>query len=66
MKITKPLLNSPLHAIIGLDLLATGLILLTNRRYFFWPPWPVWVTTVENDIVIGLGMIYWAISPEKF
>lgn len=66
------LFSSPLHAIVGLDLLATGLILLTNRSYFFWPPWPAWVTIVENDILIGLigviaglGMIYWAISPKK-
>lgn len=72
MKITKQLLNNPLHAIVGLDLMATGLILLTNRHYFFWPPWPSWITTVENDIVIGLigvvvglGMIYWAGSTEK-
>lgn len=66
------LLADSLHTIVGLDLLATGLILLTNRHYFFWPPWPSWITTVENDIVIGLigvvvglGMIYWAGSTEK-
>lgn len=66
------LLNSPLHAIVGLDLLVTGLILLTNRHYFFWPPWPAWVTIVENDVLIGLigvvtglGMIYWAVIPQK-
>lgn len=71
-KAVQQLKNNPLHAIVGLDLLATGMILLTNRRYFFWPPWPAWVTTVENDILIGLvgivtgfGMIYWAISPQK-
>lgn len=66
------LLSSPLHAIVGLDMLAIGLILLTNRRYFFWPQWPAWITSVENNVVVGLigvvtglGMIYWAISPEK-
>ena len=71
-KVVANLLSSPLHSIVGLDLLATGLILLTNRHYFFWPPWPAWVTTVENGIMIGLigvvaglGMIYWAASPEK-
>lgn len=71
-KAVASLLSSPLHAIVGLDLLATGLILLTNRHYFFWPPWPSWITAAENDILIGLigvvaglGMIYWAISPEK-
>ena len=64
--------NSPLQAIVGLDLLTTGLILLTNRHYFFWPPWPVWITAVENNIVIGLigvvvglGPIYWAVNTEK-
>ena len=66
------LLSSPLHAIVGLDLLTTGLILLTNRRYFFWPPWPAWITAVENNMVVGLigvvaglGMIYWATSSKK-
>ena len=61
------LLSSPLHAIVGLDLLATGLILLTNRSYFFWPPHPRFVTDFLNDdivgytgILIGVGMIHWA------
>lgn len=71
-KAVASLLSSPLHAIVGFDLLATGLILLTHRHYFFWPPWPSWVTEAENDIVVGLigvvvgfGMIYWAVSSEK-
>lgn len=71
-KAVASLLSSPLHAIVGLDLLVTGLILLTHRRYFFWPPWPAWVMEAENGIavgligvVVGLGMIYWAISTEK-
>ena len=51
------LLSNPLHAIVGLDLLATGMILLTNRHYFFWPPWPEWITAVENNIVVGLIVI---------
>ncbi|MCD5488376.1 hypothetical protein [Lactobacillus delbrueckii] len=66
------LLSSPLHAIVGLDLLATGLILLTHHHYFFWPPWPAWMPTVENNIMVssigvvtGLGMIYWAVSSNK-
>lgn len=66
------LLSNPLHAILGLDLLVTGLILLTNRHYFFWPPWPSWVMEAENGIAVGLigvvaglGMFYWAISTEK-
>uniref|UniRef100_A0AAU7PFX2 Holin n=1 Tax=Lactobacillus phage G2-Guo TaxID=3155564 RepID=A0AAU7PFX2_9VIRU len=53
-------------------MLATGLILLTHHHYFFWPPWPAWITLIENNVVVGLigvvtglGMIYWAISPEK-
>lgn len=71
-KVVASLLSSPLHAIAGLDLMATGLILLTNRNYFFWPPWPAWITAVENNMVVGLigvvaglGMIYWAISSKK-
>lgn len=71
-KAVASLLSDPLHAIVGLDLAVTGLILLTNRHYFFWPPWPSWITAAENDILIGLigvvaglGMIYWAISAEK-
>lgn len=66
------LLSSQFHAIVGLDLLVTGLILLTHRHYFFWPPWPAWVMEVENGIAVGLigvvaglGMFYWAISTEK-
>lgn len=66
------LLADSLHTIVGLDLLATGLILLTHHHYFFWPPWPAWITSIENNVVVGLigvvtglGMIFWAISPEK-
>lgn len=66
------LLADSLHTIVGLDLLATGLILLTHHHYFFWPPWPAWITLIENNVVVGLigvvtglGMIYCAISPEK-
>ena len=65
-------LRDPLHLIVGLDLVMTGLILLTHRHYFFWPPLPKWIVSAENNIVIGLigvvagvGMIYWAISKEK-
>lgn len=71
-KVVANLLNNSLHTIVGIDLLATGLLLLTHHHYFFWPPWPAWITTVENNfmvgligVVTGLGMIYWAISPEK-
>ena len=62
----------PLHVIVGLDLVVTGLILLTHRHYFFWPPWPSWVMAAENGIaiglmgvVVGLGMIYWTVSSNK-
>ncbi|MCD5515789.1 hypothetical protein LOB46_04410 [Lactobacillus delbrueckii subsp. lactis] len=48
------------------------MILFTHHHYFFWPPWPEWITTVENNVVVvligvvtGLGMIYWAVSPQK-
>ena len=71
-KAAASLLSSPLHAIVGLDLLVTGMILLTHRHYFFWPPWPAWVMEAENSIAVGLigvvaglGMFYWAVSTEK-
>lgn len=71
-KAVQQLKNNPLHAIVGLDLVVTGLILLMHHKYFFWPPWPSWITTVENNVVVGLigivtgfGMIYWAVSPQN-
>lgn len=66
------LLADPLHAIVGLDLLATGLILLTHQHYFFWPPWPEWITAIENDSIVGfigictgMGMIWWSMADNK-
>ncbi|GHV97316.1 hypothetical protein lacNasYZ03_08190 [Lactobacillus nasalidis] len=66
------LLTDPLHAIVGLDLVATGLILLTHHRYFFWPPWPAWITAIENDPIVGFigictgaGMIWWSLANDK-
>lgn len=62
----------PLHVIVGLDLIVTGLILLTHRHYFFWPPQPVIITVVLNDAIVGIvgmatgiGMITWACSKTK-
>lgn len=62
----------PLHLIVGLDLIVTGLILLTHRHYFFWPPQPVIITAVLNDAIVGIvgmatgiGMIAWASSKVK-
>lgn len=59
----------PLHVIVGLDLIATGLILMNNDRYFFWPPI---ITAILNDDVvgaigtlIGIGLIWWAYSKVK-
>lgn len=66
------LLNNSLHAIVGLDLMATGLILLTHHHYFFWPPWPEWITSIENDSIVGFiglctgaGMIWWSMAADK-
>lgn len=66
------LLTSPLHAIVGLDLMATGLILITHHHYFFWPPWPAWITAFENDSIVGFvglctgtGMIWWSMAADK-
>ena len=49
MKAVTSLLNNPLHAIVGLDLLVKGLILLTHKSYFS----------------SRLGLIYWAVSSNK-
>lgn len=66
------LLTDPLHVIIGFDLVVTGLILLTHRHYFFWPPWPEWITVLENDSIVGFiglctgaGMIWWSVAKDK-
>ena len=62
----------PLHIIVGLDLIVTGLILLAHRHYFFWPPQPAIITAVLNDAAVGLvgmatgiGMIAWAFSKAR-
>lgn len=62
----------PLHVIVGLDLFVTGLILITHRHYFFWPPHPAIITAVLNDMIVdivgaatGIGMIVWACSKVK-
>lgn len=71
-KVVTNLLNNSLHAIVGLDLMATGLILLTHHHYFFWPPWPEWITAIENDSIVGFiglctgtGMIWWSVTKDK-
>lgn len=63
------LLSSPLHAIVGLDLLATGLMLLAHQRYFFWPPNWETLLKIENNsavgivgIAIGIGLIGWSVG----
>lgn len=62
----------PLHLIVGLDLIVTGLILLTHHHYFFWPPQPPIITAVLNGTLVGLvgmatgiSMIAWACSKVK-
>lgn len=62
----------PLHIIVGLDLIVTGLILMSNDRYFFWPPHPKIITAILNDDIVGaigtltgLGLILWAYSKVK-
>ena len=62
----------PLHVIVGMDLIVTGLILMTNDRYFFWPPRPEIITAFLNDDVVGvlgaltgIGLIWWAYSRVK-
>lgn len=62
----------PLHLIVGLDLIVTGLVLITNNRYFFWPPHPKIITDILNDDIVGaigtltgIGLIWWAYSKVK-
>lgn len=64
--------RDPLHLIVGFDLIVTGLILLFHRAYFFWPPFPRWITALENDSIVGfvgvmtgLGMIWYACQKDK-
>lgn len=72
MKKQRHKLSHPLHLLVGLDLVATGLILLFNRHYFFWPPQPQIITAILNDSVVGfigvclgLGMIAWVLSHSR-
>lgn len=66
------LLNNTLHAIVGLDLVVTGLILLMHHKYFFWPPWSEWTTAIKNDSIVGfvglctgIGVIWWSLVKDK-
>lgn len=66
-KIKTRILNNGWHCIVGLSLILNGMVLVTNRHYFFWPPQPRFITDFLNDdivgytgILIGIGMIYWA------
>lgn len=62
----------PLHVIVGLDLVVTGLILIANDKYFFWPPQPKIITDILNDDIVGaigmatgIGMVWWTYSKVK-
>lgn len=66
-KVTSRLLNNGWHCIVGLSLILNGIVLITNKNYFFWPPRPEYITAFLNDdvvgytgILLGIGMIYWA------
>lgn len=72
MKKQRHKLSHPLHLMVGLDLATTGLILLLNRHFFFWPPQPEIITAILNDsivgfvgICLGLGMMAWAVAKNK-
>lgn len=61
-----------LHLIIGSNLAIIGVMLLSHHHYFFWPPQPTWITSVENDSVVGfvglvtgIGLISWAFDDSK-
>lgn len=64
--------ENPLHLILGSDLIATGITLVSHHHYFFWPPHPEFVTAILNDSVVGtlgiatgIGMIAWACTKAK-
>lgn len=64
--------ESPLHLILGIDLIATGVTLVSHHHYFFWPPHPEVITAILNDSVVGtlgiatgIGMIAWAFAKSK-
>lgn len=72
MKKQRHKLSHPLHLLVGFDLITTGLVLLFNRHYFFWPPQPEIITAILNDsivgfvgICLGLGMMAWAVAKNK-
>lgn len=72
MKIVRQLKTNPLHLILGLDLIVTGIMLLTHHRYFFWPPnWQTLLKIENNSIVglvgiaIGIGLISWGVGFSK-
>lgn len=68
-KLIQRVSKDPLHLILGLDLVVTGLMLLTHRQYFFWPPnWQA-LLNIENNYIIGIvgistgiGLICWGIG----
>lgn len=75
-KILKKLINSAkqniLHVIIGTNLAVIGIMLLSHHHYFFWPPQPTWITSVENDSVVGfvglvtgISLISWAFDDSR-
>lgn len=64
--------RNPLHLILGIDLIATGITLVSHHHYFFWPPHPEIITAILNDSVVGtlgiatgIGMIIWALAKSK-
>ena len=72
MRAIKHRVSHPLHVLVGLDLITTGGVLLFDKHYFFWPPWPEWITGLENNsivgicgVALGLGMLIWARSRNR-
>lgn len=69
MRIVQQLKTNPLHLILGIDLIVTGIMLLTHHSYFFWPPnWRTLLQIENNSIVglvgiaIGIGLISWGVG----
>lgn len=71
-RILKRASDHSLHLIVGLDLMVTGFVLLSNHHYFFYPPYPKEITLIENNSIVGfLGitvgalMICWVFGKDR-
>lgn len=59
-------LNHPQHAILAVNMMGIGFILVCNDYYFFWPPFAVGFLNDDLTggifIAVGVWLFSWAIS----